>query len=132
MSMKKYLSMCCALALLCTSASGGVTVSAGGMKTTAAAKLAFFSPGDGIDSELENKLNILISKYMAKGLVEEFAQINTGMEGETTLCVMLNSYESSVELNSKIVQLVKKGQGKTNLTFEPNCNSVRRSGIDDL
>ena len=120
MFMKKSLAI---IALITSGSTGfaGPSVSAGGFKDVAAVKIEFFSPGNGIDNELRSKILNLISSYQSRGQVQEYTQNGRGMEGETTLCVKLSNFEASVALNQEIVSLVEKGQGKTNLIFQPSC-----------
>jgi hypothetical protein len=100
----------------------------GGFRVPAAAKLEFYSPGNGIDYALKAQVDELVQAYMAANLVAAYTEKIVGMEGETNVCVLLADLESSVQLNEKLLQLVAAGQKKTRIKFVSGCEEVN---IDD-
>jgi len=100
----------------------------GGFVIPAAAKIEFYSPGNGIDRELKTKVDAVIQEYKDAGLVAVYKEEIVGMEGETNICVLLTDVWQSQKLNVALVELLKTGLNKTNIKFASSCEEVK---VDD-
>jgi hypothetical protein len=115
--MKKFIFALFVLATVSTSFAG--PLASGGLKAPAAAKLKFYSIGAGIDEELKDSVDEIISDYAVAGLVAEQRSSGYGPEGEVEVCVLLNDYHASVALNTYLQKITQKRM--VNLSFHPDC-----------
>ncbi|WP_413288149.1 hypothetical protein [Bdellovibrio sp. HCB337] len=96
----------------------------GGFIVPAATQINFFSPGNGIDHALKDKVDALIQRYKDAGLITVHTEKHYGFEGETLVCVEISDINASRKFNVKVEKLIKKGQRKTNLEYLSSCDPV--------
>jgi len=121
--MKKLILLTLLVAPLFAQAS--IRENGGRMAAAAAAQIEFFSPGDGIDRNLKKAVDALIQEYKDAGLVVAHKEKIVGREGETLVCVQIDGLNSSIQFNTELEALVKKGQRKTNITYVANCDEKK-------
>lgn len=120
--MKKNIVLLSAICLLATPLFARSIRENGGFRVPAAAKISFFSPGNGIDYELKAKVDALIQNYQDQRLVHAYSEQIVGMEGETNVCVQLLDFNSTQQMFEKLRELVASGEKKTRLEFASSCH----------
>ncbi len=125
----KFLIVVCLMALSAASTFAGPLIS-GGFMVPAAAKIQFFSPGNGIDHTLKVAIDALIIKAKDQRLVLEHTETGFGIEGEVTVCILLNDFFAAKEFNQQLIDLVGQSQRKTKLEFVSTCVDIKTRNND--
>ena len=72
-------------------------------------------------SARKSKVDSLVQEYRDAWMVTKYTETRMGMEGEITLCVQFNDFQTAYVFNNSVAKLIETGRN-TSATRILSCN----------